>query len=96
MGATGFISVISHLAPGQVRDLLSAFESGDIATARKISVSLSPLCAAMRRLGGVTMSKAGLRLQGIDVGDPRLPQVPATAEQTDELAADMRAAAVLV
>ncbi len=96
MGATGFISVISHLAPGQVRDLLSAFESGDIATARKISVSLSPLCAAMRRLGGVTMSKAGLRLQGIDVGDPRLPQVPATAEQIDELAADMRAAAVLV
>ena len=47
MGATGFISVISHLAAGQLRDLLSTFESGDIATARKISVSLSPLCAAM-------------------------------------------------
>jgi len=95
MGATGFISVISHLAAGQLRDLLSAFESGDIATARKISVSLSPLCAAMKRLGGVTMVKAGLRLQGIEVGDPRLPQVPATAEQVDVLAADMRAAAVL-
>ncbi len=96
MGATGFISVISHLAAGQVRDMLSAFESGDLATARKISVSLSPLCEAMKRLGGVTMSKAGLRLQGIDVGDPRLPQVPATADQIDALAADMRAAAVLV
>jgi 4-hydroxy-tetrahydrodipicolinate synthase len=95
MGATGFISVISHLAAGQLRDLLSAFESGDIATARKINVSLNPLCAAMKRLGGVTMAKAGLRLQGIDVGDPRLPQVPATAEQVDALAADMRAAAVL-
>jgi len=95
MGATGFISVISHLAAGQLRDLLSAFESGDIATARKISVSLSPLCAAMKRLGGVTMVKAGLRLQGIEVGDPRLPQMPATAEQVDVLAADMRAAAVL-
>jgi 4-hydroxy-tetrahydrodipicolinate synthase len=95
MGATGFISVISHLAAGQLRDLLSAFESGDVATARKISVSLSPLCAAMKRLGGVTMVKAGLRLQGIEVGDPRLPQVPATAEEVDVLAADMRAAAVL-
>jgi 4-hydroxy-tetrahydrodipicolinate synthase len=41
------------------------------------------------------MVKAGLRLQGIEVGDPRLPQVPATAEQVDALAADMRAAAVL-
>ncbi len=94
MGAIGFISVISHLAAGQLREMLSAFESGDIATARKINVSLSPLCAAMKRLGGVTMVKAGLRLQGIDAGDPRLPQVPATAEQIDALAADMRAASV--
>lgn len=95
MGATGFISVIGHLAPGQLRELLSAFESGDIATARKINVSLSPLCDALKRLGGVTMAKAGLRLQGIDVGDPRLPQVPATPPQIEALAADMRAAAVL-
>lgn len=95
MGATGFISVISHLATGQIRDMLSAFSSGDIATARKINVGLSPLCAAMRRLGGVTMVKTGLRLQGIDVGDPRLPQVAATPAQIEALAADMRAAAVL-
>ena len=95
MGATGFISVISHVAAGQLRELLSAFASGDIATARKINVALAPLCNAMGRLGGVTMSKAGLRLQGIDVGDPRLPQVPATAEELDALAADMRAASVL-
>ncbi|MGA8544189.1 MAG: 4-hydroxy-tetrahydrodipicolinate synthase [Mycobacterium sp.] len=95
MGASGFISVISHLATGQLRDLLSAFASGDVTTARKINVAISPLCDAMSRLGGVTMSKAGLRLQGIEVGDPRLPQVAATAEQIDALAADMRAASVL-
>jgi 4-hydroxy-tetrahydrodipicolinate synthase len=95
MGATGFISVISHLAAGQLRDLLSAFASGDVTTARKINVGISPLCNAMSRLGGVTMAKSGLRLQGVEVGDPRLPQVPATAEQIDALAADMRAASVL-
>ena len=95
MGATGFISVISHLAARELRELLSAFSSGDIATARKINVAVAPLCNAMSRLGGVTMSKAGLRLQGIDVGDPRLPQMAATPEQTDALAADMRAASVL-
>src|SRR5271165_5405111 len=95
MGATGFISVIAHVSAGQLRELLSAFVSGDIATARKINVALAPLCNAMGRLGGVTMSKAGLRLQGIDVGDPRLPQVPASPEQIDRLAADMRAASVL-
>jgi 4-hydroxy-tetrahydrodipicolinate synthase len=95
MGASGFISVISHLAAGQLRDLLSAFASGDVTTARKINVALAPLSNAMGRLGGVTLSKAGLRLQGIEVGDPRLPQVAATAEQIDALAADMRAASVL-
>ena len=95
MGATGFISVISHLAASQLRDLLSAFASGDVATARKINVSIAPLSNAMSRLGGVTLSKAGLRLQGIEVGDPRLPQVAATTEQIDALAADMRAASVL-
>jgi len=95
MGATGFISVISHLAAGQLRDLLSAFASGDVTTARKINVAIAPLTNAMSRLGGVTLSKAGLRLQGMEVGDPRLPQVPATAEQIDALAADMRAASVL-
>ena len=95
MGATGFISVISHVAAGQLRELLSAFASGDIATARKINVTVAPLCNAMSRLGGVTMSKAGLRLQGIDAGDPRLPQMAATPQQIDALAADMRAASVL-
>jgi 4-hydroxy-tetrahydrodipicolinate synthase len=95
MGATGFISVISHVAASQLRDLLSAFASGDVTTARKINVALSPLSNAMSRLGGVTMAKAGLRLQGIDVGDPRLPQVAATAEQIEALTADMRAASVL-
>ncbi len=95
MGAVGFVSVWGHLAASQLRDMLSAFTSGDVATARKINVTLAPLADAQSRLGGVTMSKEGLRLQGIDVGDPRLPQMPATPDQIEALAADMRAAAVL-
>ena len=95
VGAVGFISVWGHVAARELRDMLSAFNSGDLATARKIAVTLSPLDAAQSRLGGVTLAKAGLRLQGFDAGDPRLPQMPATAAQLDELAADMRAAAVL-
>ncbi|MDH6246687.1 4-hydroxy-tetrahydrodipicolinate synthase [Mycobacterium sp. OTB74] len=95
MGATGFISVWGHVAAGQLRDLLSAFNSGDIATARKIHVGLNPLAEAQNRLGGVTMAKEALRLQGLEVGNPRLPQVPATPEQVAELATDLRAASVL-
>jgi 4-hydroxy-tetrahydrodipicolinate synthase len=95
MGAVGFVSVWGHLAASQLREMLNAFNSGDLATARKIAVTLGPLNDAQTRLGGVTLAKAGLRLQGVEVGEPRLPQMPATPEQVDELAADMRAAAVL-
>lgn len=95
VGAVGFVSVWGHLVAGQLRDMLTAFNSGDLATARKISVALAPLNAAQTRLGGVTLAKAGLRLQGFDAGDPRLPQMPATGEQIEELADDMRAAAAL-
>ncbi|CAM5714674.1 4-hydroxy-tetrahydrodipicolinate synthase [Mycolicibacterium aubagnense] len=95
MGATGFISVWGHVAAGQLRNMLSAFNSGDIATARKIHVGLSPLGDAQNRLGGVTMSKEALRLLGVEAGNPRLPQVPATADQVEQLAADLRAASVL-
>ncbi|QZH58730.1 4-hydroxy-tetrahydrodipicolinate synthase [Mycolicibacterium farcinogenes] len=95
MGAVGFVSVWGHLAAGQLRDMLSAFNSGDIATARKINVSLAPLARAQAHLGGVTMSKEGLRLQGFDAGQPRLPQIPASPAEIEALAVDMRAAAVL-
>jgi dihydrodipicolinate synthase/N-acetylneuraminate lyase len=59
----------------------AAFASGDIATARKCHVTLGSLNNAQARLGGVTMAKTGLRLQGIETGEPRLPQVPATAAE---------------
>ncbi len=95
MGATGFISVWGHLAAGQLRNMLSAYTSGDVTTARKCHVALGSLNDAQNRLGGVTMSKAGLRLLGFDTGEPRLPQVPPTPAQIEELAADMRAAGVL-
>ena len=95
VGAVGFVSVWGHVAAGPLRDMLSAFNSGDVAKAREISVTLGPLNDAQARLGGVTFAKEGLRLQGFEAGSPRLPQMPATPEQIEALAADMRAAAVL-
>lgn len=95
MGAVGFVSVWGHVAAAQLREMWSAFNSGDVATARKINTTLGPLFYAQCRLGGVTMSKEGLRLHGLDAGDPRLPQVSATPSEIEELAADMRAAGVL-
>jgi 4-hydroxy-tetrahydrodipicolinate synthase len=95
VGAVGFISVIGHLAPGRLRELRDAYQAGDVIRARDINFSLIPLTKAMAGLGGVAAMKAALRLQGIDCGEPRLPQLMPTTEQIDLLAADMYAAGVL-
>jgi 4-hydroxy-tetrahydrodipicolinate synthase len=46
-------------------------------------------------VGGVTFSKAALRLTGLDVGAPRLPQVPADPDQIAAIAAALVEAGVL-
>ena len=95
VGATGFISVIGHLAPAQLVQLHQSFNNGDLAQARKINASLNPLIAAQGKLGGVTMAKAGLKLQGLDMGTPRLPVMAATTEEIEALRRNMEKSGVL-
>jgi 4-hydroxy-tetrahydrodipicolinate synthase len=94
VGAVGFVSVIGHLAADRLRTMLDAFEAGDVEGARTTSQSMLPLIRPFSRMPGVTYTKAGLRLRGIDVGEPRLPLVPPTPEEVDGVAADLAAAAI--
>ncbi|WP_431954750.1 4-hydroxy-tetrahydrodipicolinate synthase [Nocardia lijiangensis] len=95
IGAVGFISVIGHLVPERLRELVDAYRAGDVARARDINARLVPLNHAMARLGGVAMTKGGLRLLGVEVGEPRLPQLMPSTEVLDRLAEDLRTAGVL-
>lgn len=95
VGATGFISVIGHAAPRGLRDCFDAFSRGDLVRARELNAQLNPLVQAQARLGGVAMAKAALRLQGLEVGDPRLPIAPASAAEMDQLSQDLQKAGVL-
>ncbi|AZA11623.1 4-hydroxy-tetrahydrodipicolinate synthase [Corynebacterium gerontici] len=95
VGATGFISVVGHLAPAALRALHTSFGAGDLVRAREINAKLAHLVAAQGRLGGVSLAKAGLRLQGIEVGDPRLPIVAPNDQELEDLRHDMTLAGVL-
>lgn len=95
MGAIGFISVIGHAAPGALRELYTAFEEGDLTRARDINATLTPLVNAQARLGGASLAKAALRLQGIEVGDPRLPVIAPNEQEIEDLRRDMEKAGVL-
>ncbi|QCB28658.1 4-hydroxy-tetrahydrodipicolinate synthase [Corynebacterium endometrii] len=96
LGASGFISVVGHAAPRALADLYASFEEGDLARARDINVNvLTPLTHAQARLGGATMAKAALAMQGFEVGKPRLPIVPIEEHEMDALRIDMEKAGVL-
>ena len=96
VGATGMISVVGHAAPKALRELVTAYETGDLARAREINANtLNVLARQQGALGGVTFAKAALRLQGIEVGDPRLPVAAATDEQVERLREEMTQAGVL-
>ena len=96
IGASGMISVVGHAAPQALRELVTAFENGDLTRAREINANtLNALARQQSALGGVAFAKAALRLQGIDVGDPRLPVAAATEQQVERLRDDMTQAGVL-
>lgn len=94
VGAVGHVSVIGHVVADRIRAMTDAFEAGDVARARQLNVSMLPVMRAMSRVGGAIFAKAALRLYGLDVGDPRLPLTPPTAEQVAAITADLAEAGV--
>jgi 4-hydroxy-tetrahydrodipicolinate synthase len=81
LGAVGVVSVASHLVGPQIRQMIELIETGDVAAARKIHETLSPLFNALFITSNPIPVKAALEMLGRPAGVPRLPLVPATAEE---------------
>ncbi|MCK8114235.1 4-hydroxy-tetrahydrodipicolinate synthase [Anaerosoma tenue] len=90
LGATGVISVASHVAGPQLAEMLSAQASGDHTRALKIHLELMPLFKGLFMTANPIMVKKALELAGFPVGGCRLPLIPASDDQTLELATIMR------
>jgi 4-hydroxy-tetrahydrodipicolinate synthase len=97
LGACGVISVISHIAGPQMRQMMEAFWSGDIATARRIHLKLLPVVDALfpATSSNPAPLKAALQMQGFDCGGLRLPLVEASAAERAALEKAMRATELL-
>ena len=85
LGAVGVFSVASHLVGPQIRRMIELIETGDVPAARKIHESLSPLFNALFVTSNPIPLKAALEMVGRPCGDPRLPLVPATAEEKNRV-----------
>ncbi|MCL4109896.1 UNVERIFIED_CONTAM: hypothetical protein GTU68_003264 [Idotea baltica] len=85
MGAGGVVSVVGNIVPQDMKALITAFNSGDLAEAQKLHHKLFPLC---RDLLGLSTNpipiKSAMAMLNRDVGPLRLPLTPLTdAEQSD-------------
>ncbi|GAA0702983.1 4-hydroxy-tetrahydrodipicolinate synthase [Kitasatospora atroaurantiaca] len=94
VGAVGVVSVVGHVVSAELRSMIDAYLSGDVAKATAIHQSLLPVFSGMFRTQGVILSKAALNLQGHPAGPLRLPLVSATTEEIAQLKEDLAAGGV--
>jgi 4-hydroxy-tetrahydrodipicolinate synthase len=86
LGASGVVSVAGNIVPADVKAMLNAFKSGDIASAQHWHHKLFPLCRDMLGLSTNPIPvKAAMRLIGRDCGEVRLPLTPLSDNQLSAL-----------
>ena len=74
LGGSGVVSVVGNIVPADVKKLLAAWNSGNIAEAQKWHGKLFPLCRDLLSLATNPIPiKAAMQRLGRDTGDVRLP-----------------------
>ena len=86
LGASGAVSVISNLFPGETRELYLAAARGDLVSARRMSLLRLPLIRALFAETNPAPIKRAMELAGLCGGELRLPLSPVGRELSDRLA----------
>lgn len=76
VGASGVVSVASHLVGDRLQSMIRSFEAGRVADALTEHLALLPLFKALFLTTNPIPLKAALELSGWSVGKPRSPLVP--------------------
>ena len=95
LGGAGVISTVGNVAPGRMREVVDLCSKGDFEAASVANEALRPLMRELFTTSNPIMVKEALNLSGFNVGGLRLPLIPATPEQSAELADVMRQVGVL-
>lgn len=95
MDAWGGICVASHLAGPQMKRMVELYRAGDREEALRIDQSLALLYEKLFITANPIPVKAALNLLGHDVGGLRLPLVPATPAEEQEVRQALEALALV-
>ena len=92
VGAVGVVGTSTHFSAVGTKELIEAYLAGDVATALRLHQELLPIYTGIFATQGCILVKAGLRLQGRDVGGLRSPLIEATSTEIDGLRSALAAA----
>lgn len=87
LGASGLVSVLANLVPGETKALVDAARNGDHAKARGLHHRLLPLIDALFLESNPGPLKAALKMRGLAEDVLRLPLMPAEPPTRAKLAA---------
>ncbi|MEV4702686.1 4-hydroxy-tetrahydrodipicolinate synthase [Actinoplanes sp. NPDC049316] len=94
VGAVGVVGTSTHFVGVQTKEMIEAYERGDVAAALGLHRQLLPLFTGIFRTQGTILVKAGLKVRGLPAGPVRPPLVDATDAELNQLRQDARAAGV--
>ncbi|SFA76724.1 4-hydroxy-tetrahydrodipicolinate synthase [Lentibacillus halodurans] len=85
IGADGAVSVVSHIAGLELKEMVTKFQSGDVTDAASIHRKLLPIMNRLFAQPSPVPIKTALNMKGIDVGSVRLPLVSLTDFERENL-----------
>lgn len=85
MGGKGVISVVSHVVPETMSEMVHAYLNGDIVRARQLQCDIIPLVKALFCDVNPIPVKEALNMLGWEIGDCRLPLCEMNAENKEFL-----------
>ncbi|HWR43100.1 4-hydroxy-tetrahydrodipicolinate synthase [Sporomusa sp.] len=85
VGGNGVISVAAHIVGNRMQEMVAAFYAGDMAKAQALHLELLPFFKVIFITTNPIPIKDAVNLIGIKAGPVRLPLVPPTAVETEQL-----------
>jgi len=85
LGASGVVSITSHLVGNQIKQMLNAYAAGDIKGAQQMHNYLFPIFKGLFITTNPIPVKEALNLIGMDVGGLRLPMCRASQSELEQI-----------
>lgn len=83
LGGQGIVSIASHIIGNEIKEMINSFIAGDINNATRLHLQLFPIFKGLFITTNPVPLKEALNMQGMNVGNFRLPLTNATKEEKE-------------